>query len=166
MDIGKKKVLMVSGGVVGVLAVLSIWVYRPPTTYDPEKVHPRLSAVGDSFSFSTSLYQDGGSLAIVLKGDRGYSLRCFVPGSMGESAPYTRLLLGWPGQKLDEYEEVAEPEHSLLMLQALLHRHREIDPFSADMALSVLRGRVRDYASLMLHKIFGSPQPLTLAPAP
>ena len=139
--------VFVALGVTGILSIAIAWIYRGPSPYDPTQVHPRLAQFGASLAgYRAGILQDGGSLRIELTDDKGNMLSCLVPGHMRKTAPYTRLLLGTAGLPEQAYEEVAHPKHSFLMLQSLLHEHRSRDPHSADIALTTLRGRLRDYA--------------------
>lgn len=150
MEARSKRILTVSLAAAASAVLIAVWLFRPPSTYDASKVHPRLAALVEPLTeIRCSLMQDGGSLNISLTDANGKTLRCFVPAYPDR---YTRLQLGTLGQKLEDYEEVQDHESSFLMLQYLLHTNRGLAPFSAYIGLSMLRGRVRDYLGVLWNR--------------
>ena len=145
--------------VIGVLAVLGIgilWILRPPASYDSAKVAARPLALRQRFKkVRVSIVSDGGSIFVTIVDADDVGLRAYVPARIGDPRPYTRLFLGVPGQKVERYAEVKDPEHSMLMIQRVLCRFYDDDPAGAGIALVHLRGRLADYIRLSRHDLAG-----------
>ena len=138
------------------IVIIAIWIFRPPSHYNKSKVDARLTSLEEPFKkVSAGYYMDGGSVAIHIIDKNDKPLKIAIP-VIDFDRSYNRIYFG-----VSHYNEVkddsAKAQNSLetkLMIEDILHRYSNQDPY-IDVALSAIRGRIRDYIKVIYHNRMG-----------
>jgi hypothetical protein len=139
------------------LIILTLWIIRPPSSYDKSKIDDRLTLLEEPFKeVRTSYFQDGGSISITIIDKNDTPLIIALPVRDFGDTSYDQIYFGVKhySELKDGEVEVENPNETKLMLLDILDRYSDSDPY-IDFVLCLLRGRAKDYINTVHHKMVG-----------
>ena len=135
-------------GIVFVISV--IWIFRPYSKPNPERVHPSFRQVENPIVEERFFYwKDGGSVGLKIVDSQGNEAMACCPRPLGEYSENLKKL--FVGNVHYTFVGAVEPTNypDTKLVVAKLLRERENPRLHTDRTAAELSGRWRDYARLL-----------------
>jgi hypothetical protein len=146
---------LLSGASLAVVCT-AVWLFWPRGGYVVSRVDPKVRQLQQPYqSVWTSIYLDGGSIAIKIVDRNGRKVEAVFPVNIDSPRPprYDRLFIGSVSPSDTNSVEVVHPEDTKWMLVDIVDRYAPTG-LDRDVTLISLRGAPMDYSRAYLRRAF------------